>query len=66
MNKIILVLILLSGCANMSPREKQTAWIVTGVVIGAVIISSGKDSAEDNCVKSIIIRPDGSSDHICR
>ena len=50
----------------MSPREKQTAWIVTGVVIGAVIISSSESSPIDSCVKSIIIRPDGSSDHICQ
>ena len=38
---LIFVLIGLSACANMTPREKQTAYIVGGILIGAVIISSG-------------------------
>lgn len=56
------------GCANMTEREKQTAWIVGGVVVAAVIISSSKGSSTviNDCKHSIVIHPDGSSDQICR
>lgn len=50
---IILILIFLSGCANMTEREKTTALIVGGVVVGAIIISTadsgGNKVAEQNC-----------------
>ena len=36
---IFIALISLTGCANMTERERQTAWIVAGIVVGAVIIS---------------------------
>ncbi|KKL54238.1 hypothetical protein LCGC14_2267400 [marine sediment metagenome] len=37
---LVLVLIGLTACANMTTREKQTAVIVASVIIGAVIISA--------------------------
>lgn len=37
---LIIVLFTLSACANMTPRQKQTAYIVGAVVVGAVIIST--------------------------
>ncbi len=36
---LIVVLFILSACASWTPREKQTAAIVAGVIIGAVIIA---------------------------
>lgn len=44
----IVTLALLAGCANMSPREKQTAAIVTAVVVGAIIIASDSDGTRIN------------------
>ncbi len=66
MKKLILLCVLLSGCATMTPREKQTVWIVAGVVAGAVIIaSSSNNAAAEQCTRSIIIGPNGSNE-VCR
>ena len=40
----ILLLPLTTGCANMSSSEKQTAYIVGGLVVVAVIISTSDDN----------------------
>lgn len=40
---LIFVLLTLTACANMTPRQKQTAYIVGAVVVGAVIISANDD-----------------------
>lgn len=40
--------LILMGCASMTERQKQTAWIVGGVLVGAVIISSGSDTTVNN------------------
>ena len=37
---LAVTLALLTGCANMTPREKQTAAIVGAVVVAAIIISA--------------------------
>lgn len=36
--------LILVGCASMTERQKQTAWIVAGVVVAAVIISDDGDN----------------------
>ncbi len=36
---LIIALIFLFGCANMTTQERQTAYVVTGVVLGIVAIS---------------------------
>lgn len=62
---VILLAIVMAGCANMSERERQTAWIVGGIVVGAAIISSQSDSnPPPACTKKIVVRPNG-SDQIC-
>lgn len=38
---MLVTLIVFAGCANMTEKQKQTNWIVAGVLVGAVIISSG-------------------------
>lgn len=37
---VVIALLGLTACANMTPREKQTAQIVGAILIGAVIISA--------------------------
>ena len=37
---LVLVLVGLTACANMTERQKQTATIVGAIVVGAVIISA--------------------------
>ncbi len=63
MKKLLLVMFLLSGCANMTPEGKRTAWIVTGIVVAGVIISSsnsGSDSPEP-CQVSFVVLGDRQS-----
>ncbi len=45
------ILLLASGCANMTPGERQTAYIVGGIVVAGVIISAsnGSDSHSPHC-----------------
>lgn len=47
------ILLLMTGCANMTAREKQTAYIVGVIVIAAVAVSSNSghkhEEAELNC-----------------
>lgn len=64
---IILLVLMLAACANMTEREKQTAWIVGSIVVAGVAISMANDgdSTTINCKTVIIVRPDG-SDHVCR
>ena len=45
--------LILMGCANMTERQKQTAWIVTGVVVAAVIISDGGGTTVNNNVRCL-------------
>ncbi len=48
------VMISLMGCANMSEKQKRTNWIVAGVLVGAVIISSGNgDTIVHNNVRCL-------------
>lgn len=44
---ILLCSLTLTSCANMSPKEKRTVWIVGGIVVGAVIISSSSGGSSD-------------------
>lgn len=63
-NIICVVLIfLLSGCANMTPREKTVTLIAVGVIIGAAAISSGGSVEEESCGWSV--GPNGST-RFCR
>lgn len=41
---LIITLIFLSACANMTTQERQTAYVVTGVVLGIVAISIADDN----------------------
>jgi len=51
---ILSCVMILAGCANMTERQKQTSWIVAGVIVGAVIISSGNgDTIVHNDVKCL-------------
>lgn len=66
---IIFLVLMLTACANMTERERQTAWIVGGiVVVGAAISIAADDGGTTviNCRTVIIVRADGSSDHVCR
>ena len=67
MKKLILLAVLLSGCANMSEREKQTVWIVAGAIVVTAIATSNSGGSVNpaGCVESIIVGPDG-SDRVCR
>lgn len=54
----ILLLLQITGCANMTPREKQTAYIVGGLIGAAIIISIGSDNNRSpNC--RLVPVPDG-------
>ena len=45
------ILLLTTGCANMTQRETQTAYIVGGIVVAAIIISASSSHGheEKNC-----------------
>lgn len=44
------ILLFISGCANMTPGQKQTAYIIGGLVVVAVVSSSYDHAhAEPNC-----------------
>ncbi len=69
MKKLILlaVLIYITGCASMGEGERKIAWVVIGVVATAVVLSADDNSAsQPGCIRSIIIRSDGTSDQVCR
>ena len=60
------ILLPLIGCANMSDKEKQTAWIVVGIGATAVIISSSgghSSPQEENCF--FHMSADGSTSTVC-
>ena len=43
---VLLALLILSACStiqNWTEQEKQTAWIVAAVVVGAVIVAEGRE-----------------------
>lgn len=48
---LLVALALLTGCANMTPREKQTTAIVGAVIVGAIIISAndGPTHIDNGC-----------------
>ena len=48
---LMVTLMLLASCANMTPREKQTAAIVGAIVVGAIIISAndGSTHVDNGC-----------------
>ena len=47
------ILLLTTGCANMTPQEKQTAYIVGGIIVAGIIIAASQDSGsstvDQNC-----------------
>ena len=67
MKKVIwlAILLLTTGCASMTPQERQVAYIIGGVVVAGVIISanSSHGHAEPNCF--FIVTATG-SDQVCR
>ncbi len=56
---ILVLLILISGCANMSEREKQTAWIIGSVIVASVIISKSQKNEIIIEQKCYAIEPPG-------
>ena len=65
MKKLLLVVLMLSGCANMTPAEKtQTALIIGGIiVVGAIAAGSGGSSSQD-CYW--VVGPGSESTRVCR
>jgi hypothetical protein len=47
--KYIILALLLSGCANMTPAQKTVAWTVAGVVVAGVAMSLDDSSPGDPC-----------------
>lgn len=69
MKKLFLILMafVLSACANMTEREKQTAWIVGGVVVvGAIIVLSASDNATVEPCRKFFIGVDENATLVCR
>ncbi len=56
---ILVLLILISGCANMSEREKQTAWIVGSIIVTGAIISKSQKNETIIEQKCYAIEPPG-------
>ena len=63
---ILLCSLMLIGCANMTPAQKQTAWIVGGVVVGAIIISSDSSSEKKPNCKPTVGGSGSDFDFYCR
>ena len=64
---ILLTVLVLSGCANMTPAEKQqTALIIGGIiVVGAIAANSGgSSSAAQNCYW--VVGPGNDSTRVCQ
>ena len=63
---VLSMVLVLSGCANMSPAEKKTMYIVGGIlVIGAIAASGSSGSADDSC-NDYITYPNDSGIYIPR
>ena len=66
MNKIVSIVcisLILSGCANMTPGEKKTAWIIAGIVVAGVALSKDSSADVEECVDTIGF-PNSSGVHI--
>lgn len=69
MKKLFLILtaFVLTACANMTEREKQTAWIVGGVVVvGVVIALSASDDVPIEPCRKFFIGIDENATLVCR
>ena len=68
MNRIIAICLalVLSGCANMSPEQKTVAWVVTGVVVTAIILSSDDDHKATPRCKPTVSGSGADFDFSCR
>jgi len=55
MTKIIAICIalVLSGCANMTPGQKTAAWVIGGVAVTAIVISSSGDDKVPGCKRTV-------------
>ncbi len=55
MTKIIAICLALalSGCANMTPGQKTAAWVIAGVAVTAVVLSSSDDNKAPSCKPTI-------------
>jgi len=49
----ICLALVLSGCANMTPGQKTAAWVVTGVVVTAIVVSESSDSNTPGCKPTV-------------
>lgn len=49
---VIVMALALSACANMTPAQKTTAWIVVGVAV-AVVATSSSDSSTPVCKPTV-------------
>ena len=63
---ICLALLLLSACANMTPRQKTVVWVVTGVAVTAIVISASGDSAHGGHCKPSVGGSGADFDFYCR
>lgn len=68
MSRIIAICIalVLCGCANMTPEQKTVAWVVGGVVVTAMIISSSEDSKPNPTCKPTVKGSGSNFDFSCR
>jgi len=58
---VIVMALLLSACANMTPAQKTAAWVVGGVVVTAIVISASDPAPPDPACK---LQTCGSGDNI--
>ncbi len=59
--KLLLIVLLLSGCANMTPGQKKGAWIAAGIVVASIAIVESQRSHSPASVAASCydIRPPG-------
>ncbi len=55
MHRIIAICIalVLSGCANMTPGQKTAAWVIAGVAVTAIAMSSSDGDEVPTCKPTV-------------
>lgn len=66
MKKVIwlAILLLITGCANMTPQERQVAYIIGGVIVVGVIISAN-DGHDSSTSCRLVPVPGGAHIQVC-
>jgi hypothetical protein len=61
---LLVLTLLLSSCANMTPTQKTVMWVVGGVLVIGALDSGSGDSPVKTCTNNPIGFPDDSGIHI--